>query len=72
MTKKTSMFMPIGKHKGKQLSEIPLDYLEWMIENCTNLRTNLKDAIQEELMERDCINDVIIDQDAYEDEMMER
>ena len=29
------MKMPFGRHKGKELSEIPPDYLEWISENLT-------------------------------------
>jgi hypothetical protein len=38
--------MTFGKHKGKFLTEIPSDYLEWVLENCTKLNPRLKDAIK--------------------------
>lgn len=28
--------MPFGMHRGKQLSEIPDDYLDWLYEHCGN------------------------------------
>ena len=38
--------MPFGKHKGRQLRSIPPDYLLWVINNCTNLRSELREAIE--------------------------
>lgn len=29
------MKMPFGKYKGQQLEDIPEDYLQWALENCT-------------------------------------
>jgi hypothetical protein len=29
------MKMPFGRHKGKEISEIPPDYLEWVSDNLT-------------------------------------
>ena len=29
------MKMPFGRHKGKEISEIPPDYLEWISDNLT-------------------------------------
>jgi len=36
--------MPFGKHKGRALSDIPEDYLVWVLDNC-NLTPRLRTAI---------------------------
>ena len=38
--------MPFGKHKGTLLKDIPVDYLEWVLENCQNLSYILRKAIE--------------------------
>jgi hypothetical protein len=43
------MTMPFGKHKGEELEDIPVGYLEWVLENCTNIKPWLRDAICEVL-----------------------
>ena len=47
------MTMPFGKHKGEQLADIPTDYLEWVLENCTNMKKELHVEIRNELAERE-------------------
>jgi hypothetical protein len=37
--------MPFGKYKGKALGSIPDSYLVWVLGNCDNLRSELKEAI---------------------------
>lgn len=32
------MEMPWGKHKGKDIEDVPSDYLRWLAENCDNER----------------------------------
>ena len=39
--------MDFGVHKGKRLEEIPLDYLEWALNNCKNMKAGLKKAISQ-------------------------
>jgi hypothetical protein len=36
------LFRPLGfgMHKGKPLTEVPRDYLEWVLENCAKLAEN--------------------------------
>lgn len=41
--------MPFGKHKGKNLSDVPPDYLYWVLENCTRLSPFLRAKITAEL-----------------------
>ena len=28
--------MPFGKHKGKEIEDMPSDYLLWLAQNCDN------------------------------------
>lgn len=39
---------PFGKHKGELFSEVPTDYLEWVL-TLSNLRDNLRQAVVKEL-----------------------
>jgi hypothetical protein len=41
-----SVTMPFGKHKGRALSDIPTDYLIWLLDNATALSRQLKRAIE--------------------------
>lgn len=43
--------MPFGKWKGHLLSEIPDDYLWWVITNCDNIAAELRAAIVSRLNE---------------------
>jgi hypothetical protein len=47
--------MPIGKHKGKKLSEIPKDYLDWANKNMSG---NLKRKIEAYLTNQNFNNSV--------------
>lgn len=46
------MKMPFGKHKGELLSEIPLEYLQWVISNL-DISERLNDAIEDEFIKRE-------------------
>jgi uncharacterized protein (DUF3820 family) len=37
--------MPFGKYKGMRLEDVPISYLEWVLENCTNLSPSLRAEI---------------------------
>ena len=41
------MQMPFGKHKGEYLSDLPYDYLAWLLD-LDNLRPLLRRAVEEE------------------------
>ena len=43
--------MPFGKHKGKLLSNVPLDYLHWL-QGLADLSSWLREAVEAELEER--------------------
>lgn len=43
--------MPFGRHKGRPLSEIPSEYLSWLLREC-DLRPWLHDAVEAELQDR--------------------
>jgi hypothetical protein len=47
------MTMPFGKYKGEALADIPGDYLQWVLENCTNMKRELAVEIRNELAERE-------------------
>ncbi len=36
------MMMPFGKYRGQKLDGVPTDYLNWVLQNCTNIRPHLK------------------------------
>lgn len=40
------MVFPFGKHKGKHLSEVPKEYLQWCLSNMNRLDPKLKIAMQ--------------------------
>jgi hypothetical protein len=43
--------MPFGRHKGKPLSQVPADYLDWLRRNGESLDMDLRDAIDSHLGE---------------------
>ena len=45
------MKMPFGKHKGKPLEEIPVDYLRWLYYEA-DIRDDLYEAVADELENR--------------------
>lgn len=42
----TIMNMPFGKYKGQPVSQIPESYLSWVLQNCTNLESKLRQEIE--------------------------
>jgi len=40
-----AMRMPFGKHRHKLLRDVPLSYLRWARDNCSNMNADLRDAI---------------------------
>lgn len=38
--------IPFGKHKGKELNDVPTDYLMWVLANCTNINVILRNEIE--------------------------
>lgn len=43
------MRMTFGQHRGKELSEVPDQYLIWALENCRNMPSMLRFAIERHL-----------------------
>jgi hypothetical protein len=43
--------MPFGKHRGKLLRDVPLSYLRWARDNCSNMSADLRAAISVILQE---------------------
>ncbi len=44
--------MPFGKHKGRRVSEVPKDYLRWLIAHCARFEPDLRQAIEDRLKSR--------------------
>lgn len=44
--------MPWGKHKGKPISQVPADYLRWVLKNADNATPDLLDRIEKSLEDR--------------------
>ena len=38
--------LPFGKHKGKKVCVVSVDYLRWLLANCNKLNPELRDAIE--------------------------
>lgn len=43
------MKMPFGQYFDEDLSEIPTDYLRWILKECKDIEDELYEAIDEEL-----------------------
>ncbi len=46
------MTMPFGKHKGKRISAVPPDYLDWLV-NRDGIPADLQEAIQVRLRQEE-------------------
>lgn len=44
--------MPFGRHRGRLLPDIPTNYLQWVLRECTEIDPTLRRAIQAELESR--------------------
>lgn len=49
---RVQQYMMFGKHKGKKFSEIPEDYLKWLM-NQDFLKDAVRDAVEHELQKRE-------------------
>lgn len=45
--------LTFGKYKGKRLSKIPTEYLEWCRDKCDTLTDDVRRAIEDELADRE-------------------
>lgn len=41
-----SFVMPFGKHRGRKLKDIPVDYLFWLLDNYDDLRESTRAVIE--------------------------
>ena len=41
--------MPFGKHKGKPIKEVPINYVKWMIGNIHNMQPSLYSALKKRI-----------------------
>ena len=48
----TIITMPFGKHKNKDIKDVPDSYLTWMLENCNNIDDLFRKSIKIEIMRR--------------------
>src|SRR5205814_1915979 len=44
--------MPFGNYKGRRVCDLPADYLQWLLGNCTNMNPFLRIDIRAELKSR--------------------
>jgi Putative quorum-sensing-regulated virulence factor len=44
--------LPFGKHRGQALRDVPTHYLRWLVANATDLRPELREAVESELESR--------------------
>jgi hypothetical protein len=44
--------MPFGKHKGKLLDAVPVDYLIWCLNECSGMDRQLRRAMEREVERR--------------------
>ncbi len=47
------MILDFGKHKGKDIEDVPSSYLRWMCENLDSSKADLIEAAEEELIYRE-------------------
>lgn len=47
------MKVHFGKHRGKDIEEIPSDYLRWLVLKCDNADSDLIEEAEKELSFRD-------------------
>jgi uncharacterized protein (DUF3820 family) len=40
--------MPWGKHKGKRIDEVPIDYLQWMLDQPDTFKVEIKQYLESE------------------------
>lgn len=43
------MIMPFGKHRGREVNDLPKNYLQWLIDNVEFTSQRLEDAIYKAL-----------------------
>jgi Putative quorum-sensing-regulated virulence factor len=48
-----TVVLPFGKYRGRQLRNVPVDYLLWMIRECDSLTWPMRKAIERYLREAD-------------------
>jgi hypothetical protein len=44
--------MPFGLYKGDKITDVPDNYLNWVLRECRNIKESLREQIEEELAKR--------------------
>jgi uncharacterized protein (DUF3820 family) len=50
------MKMAFGKHKGIELEEVPLDYLQWVLRAVTNMSEVYRGCVLREVQRRETVS----------------
>lgn len=48
--------MPFGKHKGKLIKDVPINYVKWMLGNIHNMQPSLYSALTKRIKAADVEN----------------
>ena len=47
---RNAMKMSFGKHRGEYIEDLPLDYIQWCLDNIDNLRDSLKEEMENQVI----------------------
>ena len=49
--------MPFGKHKGKKIDDVPVNYIKWMLANIPDLTPSLYSALVKRVEPKDLVDE---------------